>query len=181
MREAWTDEVEALRLRERIRVLEEENEVLKKKLDLTRGVPAEIFVADLTEGNRTRYKDRHDVTDMVGRASTFGRRFTNYVAASSNANRRSTTSVITQSSAVQPSEPALPGHPVFRLQQDSNFNIEIREALLQFAHELPDGAVSLDLPISTVSDVVLREELIGCIPLPFDKENLICGFDLRRD
>jgi hypothetical protein len=61
-----TKDDEILRLRERIRVLEEENEVLKKRLSGARGVPAEIFVAELTDGKRTRYKDRHDVTTKSG-------------------------------------------------------------------------------------------------------------------
>jgi hypothetical protein len=57
---------EILRLRDRILVLENENEVLKRKLNFMRGVPAEMFVAGLTEGKRTRYKDRHDVTATGG-------------------------------------------------------------------------------------------------------------------
>src|SRR5262245_44752800 len=61
-----------------------------------------------------------------------------------------------EAAVVRPLESPLPGHPVFRLQQDFNFDLELREPLLKFAHELPDRTVSLDLLIGTVSDIVRR-------------------------
>lgn len=61
-----TDCDEILTLKKRIFELEEENEALKKKLRFARGVPAEDFVAALTSGVRTRYKDGHDVTTKRG-------------------------------------------------------------------------------------------------------------------
>jgi hypothetical protein len=82
---------------------------------------------------------------------------------------------------VRSSKSPLPSHPVFRLQQDFNFDLEVREALLKFAHELPDRTVSLDLLICIVSEIVRREELIERVPLAFDKERAISGLDLRRD
>jgi len=61
------DEEETLKLKGRIRELEEENEELKKKFDRARGVPAEVLVAQMTGGKRTeRYKDKHDVTTKKG-------------------------------------------------------------------------------------------------------------------
>jgi hypothetical protein len=58
---------EILKLRERIRELEEENEKLKKKFDRARGVPAEVLVAQMTGGTRTdRYKDLYDVKTEQG-------------------------------------------------------------------------------------------------------------------
>jgi hypothetical protein len=59
------DEV-ILRLKKRTSELEQENEALKKRLDFARGGPAEKFVAELTGGELTRYKDRHDVTTKSG-------------------------------------------------------------------------------------------------------------------
>lgn len=61
------DEEEVLKLKGRIRELEEENEELKKRLDRARGVPAEVLVAQMTGGKRTEgYKDSHDVTTKKG-------------------------------------------------------------------------------------------------------------------
>lgn len=57
------DEEEILKLKGRIRELEEEIEELKKKRARARGVPAEDLVAKMTGGKRTEgYKDLHDVT-----------------------------------------------------------------------------------------------------------------------
>ena len=42
-------------------VLKNENEFLKKKLDRARGGPGEEYVAELTGGVRTKYKDGHDI------------------------------------------------------------------------------------------------------------------------
>ena len=62
-----TKDDEILRLNERILELEKENEALKKRLRFARGVPAEIFVAELADGVRTTgYKDRYDVTTKSG-------------------------------------------------------------------------------------------------------------------
>jgi hypothetical protein len=61
------DEEEILKLKGRIRELEEENEELKKKRDRARGGPAEDLVAKMTGGKRTGgYKDLHDVTTGKG-------------------------------------------------------------------------------------------------------------------
>ncbi len=61
------DEEEILKLKGRIRELEEENEELKKKRDRARGVPAEDLVAKMTGGKRTEgYKALHDVTTKKG-------------------------------------------------------------------------------------------------------------------
>jgi hypothetical protein len=61
------DEEEILKLKGRVRELENENEELKKKLDRARGVPAEVLVAQMTCGKRTEgYKDSHDVTTKKG-------------------------------------------------------------------------------------------------------------------
>lgn len=61
------EQEETLKLKGRIRELEEENEELKKKLDRARGVPAEVLVAQMTGGKRTEgYKDSHDVTTKKG-------------------------------------------------------------------------------------------------------------------
>ncbi len=61
------DEEEILKLKGRIRELEDEIEELKKKLDRARGVPAEVLVAQMTGGERTGgYKDSHDVTTKKG-------------------------------------------------------------------------------------------------------------------
>jgi hypothetical protein len=58
---------EILKLKGRILELEAENEGLKKKLDRARGVPAEVLVAQMTGGKRTKgYKDSHDVTTKKG-------------------------------------------------------------------------------------------------------------------
>jgi hypothetical protein len=58
---------QVLRLNERILELEKENEALKKRLSLARGVPAEVFIADLAGGERTKgYKDRYDVITKSG-------------------------------------------------------------------------------------------------------------------
>jgi hypothetical protein len=62
-----TEDDEIVTLKKRILELEEKNEALKKKLNFARGVPAEIFIAELTNGVRTGYKDRHDVTTKRGR------------------------------------------------------------------------------------------------------------------
>jgi hypothetical protein len=61
-----TKDAEILRLKERIFKLEKENAALKKRLDFARGVPAEDFIAELTRGKRSRYKDGHDVTTKGG-------------------------------------------------------------------------------------------------------------------
>jgi hypothetical protein len=61
-----TKDDEILTLKRRIFELEEENEALKKRLDFARGVPAEDFVAELTNGLRAGYKDGHDVTTEGG-------------------------------------------------------------------------------------------------------------------
>lgn len=61
-----TKDDEILRLKKRILELKEENEALKKRLNFARGVPAEACVAELTDGKRTAYKDRHDVTTKSG-------------------------------------------------------------------------------------------------------------------
>ncbi len=61
-----TKDDEILRLRDRVLELEKENEDLKKTLNFARGVPAEIFVAELTGGVRGGYKDGHDVTTNSG-------------------------------------------------------------------------------------------------------------------
>jgi hypothetical protein len=61
-----TKDDEIMRLKERICKLEEDNKALKKKLDSARGVPAEDFIAELTHGQRSRYKDGHDITTEGG-------------------------------------------------------------------------------------------------------------------
>jgi len=61
-----TKDAEILRLNERIFKLEKENEALKKRRDSARGVPAEDFIAELTHGRRSRYKDGHDITTESG-------------------------------------------------------------------------------------------------------------------
>ncbi len=65
---------ELVRLKRRVLELEEENaalkkenEALEKRIRFARGVPAEEFVAKLTDGVRSRYKDGHDVTTGRGR------------------------------------------------------------------------------------------------------------------
>jgi hypothetical protein len=61
------DDEEILKLKARIRELEEENEELKKKHARARGVPAEDLVAKMTGGTRTKgYKDLHDVITKKG-------------------------------------------------------------------------------------------------------------------
>lgn len=61
------DKEEVLKLKARIRELEEENEELKKKRDRARGVQAEDLVAKMTGGKRTGvYKGLHDVTTKKG-------------------------------------------------------------------------------------------------------------------
>jgi hypothetical protein len=61
------DEEEILKLKGRVRELEEENDELKKTRDRARGVPAEVLVAQMTGGKRTEgYKDLHDVTTKKG-------------------------------------------------------------------------------------------------------------------
>jgi hypothetical protein len=61
------DDEEILKLKGRIRELEEENEELKKKHARARGVPAEDLVAKMTGGTRTKgYKDLHDVITKKG-------------------------------------------------------------------------------------------------------------------
>src|SRR5262249_1522070 len=62
---ALTEEIRALN--ERVAELESENTELKKRIESSRGVQAEMLVAELTGGARTRYKDRHDVTTRHGR------------------------------------------------------------------------------------------------------------------
>jgi hypothetical protein len=69
---AWVDldmtkDDEILSLKGRILELEKENEDLKKALNFPRGVQAEIFIAELTGGVRTGYKDGYDVTTNSGR------------------------------------------------------------------------------------------------------------------
>ncbi|MGA2594709.1 MAG: hypothetical protein ABSH32_32830 [Bryobacteraceae bacterium] len=46
--------------------LKRENEALKKTINFARGAPAEELIAKLTDGERTGYKDRHDVTTKSG-------------------------------------------------------------------------------------------------------------------
>jgi hypothetical protein len=61
------DEEEILKLKGRIRELEEENEEFKKKRARARGVPAEELVAQMTGGKRTEgYKDSYDVLTKKG-------------------------------------------------------------------------------------------------------------------
>ncbi|MGB2642300.1 MAG: hypothetical protein WBG02_20520 [Candidatus Acidiferrum sp.] len=61
------DEEEILKLKARIRELEEENEELKKRRDRARGVQAEELVAKMAGGERTEiYKGLHDVTTKKG-------------------------------------------------------------------------------------------------------------------
>jgi hypothetical protein len=61
------DDEEILKLKRRIRELEEENEELKKKHARARGVPAEDLVAKMTGGTRTKgYKDLYDVITKKG-------------------------------------------------------------------------------------------------------------------
>ena len=61
------DDDEILKLKGRIRELEEENEELKKNHARARGVPAEDLVAQMTGGTRTKgYKDLYDVITRKG-------------------------------------------------------------------------------------------------------------------
>jgi len=42
--------------------LKQENEALRNKINFARGAPAEELIANLTDGELTRYKDGHDIT-----------------------------------------------------------------------------------------------------------------------
>jgi len=46
--------------------LKQDNEALRKRINFARGAPAEELIAKLTDGQRTGYKDRYDVTTMSG-------------------------------------------------------------------------------------------------------------------
>jgi len=46
--------------------LKQENDALRSRINFARGVPAEELIAKLTDGKRTGYKDRHDVTTRSG-------------------------------------------------------------------------------------------------------------------
>jgi hypothetical protein len=63
----------AQQLREHILTLEkenvalkEENKALKVQLEFARGVPVEKWIAGITDGELTNYKDLHDVTSKNG-------------------------------------------------------------------------------------------------------------------
>jgi len=61
-----TKDQKILKLKKRILDLENENEVLRKRLDGARGVLGEKFVAELTGGVLTRYKTGHDIEMQNG-------------------------------------------------------------------------------------------------------------------
>jgi hypothetical protein len=80
-----------------------------------------------------------------------------------------------EAAAVRTLERPLPGHPVLRLHENLNFDLEVREALVKFAYELPDRTVPLNLVIGAVGDIVRREEFINRLHPTFGEKRLFAA------